>query len=252
LCEAGLLTDAELAAAKLRRELLESRTTALTTATNAYNNAESVIARLQGAVTTIQGYVDNLNNVNDQIAGAGEDTDVVALQNAVKSLTNSINVAYLNTVLSSYNTIKSAYETIHDKDRIINESIAYFIENGTYSEQFITDCKANVEPAKALCDQIDALLATAEGYYAQILESAKGIIEVVEETEDEVVEETTGINSRYIVDDGTIVAVTYGELGEDYRTFILNYNYFDITVEYDGQTYEIDRYGFVSIDPAKN
>ena len=80
---------------------------------------------------------------------------------------------------------------------------------------------------------------------------AEGIIEV-EEEEEEIVVETTGINSRYLVDDGTIVAVTYGEVGEDYRTFILNYNYFAISVEYNGETYEIDRYGYVVVDADKN
>ena len=41
-------------------------------------------------------------------------------------------------------------------------------------------------------------------------------------------------------------------MGDDYKTFILNYNYFTISVEYDGQTYEIDKYGFVEIDCDKN
>ena len=80
---------------------------------------------------------------------------------------------------------------------------------------------------------------------------AEGIIEV-EEEEEEIVVETTGINSRYLVDDGTIVAVTYGEVGEDYRTFILNYNYFTISVEYNGENYEIDRYGYVMINHGEN
>ena len=153
-------------------------------------------------------------------------------------------------MLSPFNAINGAKKTIYDKDRIINESIAYFIANGTYSEEFINDCKKNVEPAKALCTQIDELCKTAEGVYNEILTLANGII-IVEEEEEEIVEETTTINSRYVVDDGTIVAVTYGELGEDYRTFILNYNYFAIQVEYEGKTYEIDRYGFVSIDHSE-
>ncbi len=246
--EAKAKAEAE---AKLRKELLESRTTALTTAETAYNNANNVIARLSGAVDSIKNLVQTLKAIEKQIAEAGEDTDLVALQNSAKTTNNSIQVAYLNTVLSAYNTIKSAYDTIHDKDRIINESIAYFIANGTYSEQFIIDCQANVEPSKVLCEQIDALYATAEAYYNEVLTVAEGIIEV-EEEEEEIVVETTGINSRYLVDDGTIVAVTYGEVGDDYRTFILNYNYFTISVEYDGETYEIDRYGYVMIDHAEN
>ncbi len=239
------------AEAKLRKELLESRTTALTTATNAYNNAAAAATRLAGAVETIKGLVETYKGIEKQLAEAAEDADVTHLENAKKTTLNSINVAYLNTVLSNYKTIKTAQATILDKDRIINEAIEYFIANGTYSEQFIADCKVNVEPSKALCDQINALFATAEAQYNDVLAVADGII-AVEEEKEEVVVETTNINSRYLVDDGTIVAVTYGEIGEDYRTFILNYNYYAISVEYDGETYEIDRYDYVVVDGAKN
>ena len=90
-------------------------------------------------------------------------------------------------------------------------------------------------------------MAAVETLYNEILTIADGVI-VVEEVKEEVVEETTGINSRYLVDDGTIVAVTYGDAGKDYRTFLLNYNYFAISVEYNGETYEIDRYGFIVVD----
>ena len=65
--------------------------------------------------------------------------------------------------------------------------------------------------------------------------------------EEETVEEKT-INERYLLDDGSIVAVTYGEEGSPYRTFLLNYNYYTISVDYNGTTYEIDRYDYVVID----
>lgn len=246
--EAKALAEAE---AKLRRELLESRTTALSTAASALENANVSIVRLSEALANIKTKTESLNAHKKQIAEAGEGADVAALESSVKSLTSDIQIAYINTVLSNYNTVKTAYETIHDKDRIINESIEYFITNGTYSEQFITDCKANIEPAKALCDEIDKVFAEADGYYKEILTLTDGVIEVEEEQE-ETVEETSNINSRYLVDDGTIVAVTYGEVGKDYRTFILNYNYFAISVEYNGKTYEIDRYGYAVVDDAKN
>ena len=246
--EAKALADAQ---AKQRRELLESRTTALSTATASLEGAKTAITRLSGAVSTVKGLVETLNGLKKQIAEAGEGADISALESSVKTTTNNIQVAYLNTVLSNYNTIEKAYETVHDKDRIINEAVEYFIANGTYSEQFITDCKANIEPAKALCDEIDKLFAEAEGYYKEILAAADGII-TVEEVQEEVVEETADINSRYVVDDGTIVAVTYGEVGKDYRTFLLNYNYFAISVEYNGETYEIDRYGYIVVDADKN
>ena len=239
------------AEAKRRRELLESRTTALSTATTALDNAKTSVVRLSEAVSNVKTLIESLNSFKKQIAEAGEGVDILALENSVRTVTNNIQVAYINTVLSNYKTVKSAYETVHDKDRIINEALEYFVANGTYSEQFIADCKANVEPVSALCTEIDKIFAEAEGYYNDVLALAEGIIEVEKEQEI-TVEEVSGINSRYLVDDGTIVAVTYGEVGNDYRTFILNYNYFAISVEYNGKTYEIDRYGYVVVDADKN
>ncbi len=68
---------------------------------------------------------------------------------------------------------------------------------------------------------------------------------------DEVVTET----SKYYTDDGRIVAVTYGSKDTTestakyaaYKTFLLNYNNFSVSVEYDGETYTIPEYGYIVI-----
>ena len=90
---------------------------------------------------------------------------------------------------------------------------------------------------------------TADSNLAQVVAAGEGyiVIEEEEEVEEEVVVEST-INERYLIDDGSIVAVTYGEENDPYRTFLLNYNYYTISVEYNGTTYEIERYGYVAID----
>ena len=58
--------------------------------------------------------------------------------------------------------------------------------------------------------------------------------------------------TKYTVSDGTIVAVTYGgKNGNDkaaYRTFLLNYNSFKVTVNYDGVDYELPEYGYAAIN----
>jgi hypothetical protein len=97
---------------------------------------------------------------------------------------------------------------------------------------------------------MDAVMATADNNLARVLEAAAGYASTTEEdeVEEDVVEETAKINERYLLDDGSIVAVTYGEEGAPYRTFLLNYNYYTISVDYNGTTYEIDRYGYVAID----
>ncbi len=65
---------------------------------------------------------------------------------------------------------------------------------------------------------------------------------------DEVDEE----ESRYVSDDGRIVSVTYGQKQQGggytpYKTFILNYNNFSVSVVYEGVTYTIPAYGYVTV-----
>ncbi len=232
---------------KFRKELLESRTTALKTAENAFNNASGKVAELESSLADITALIATLESLESDLAKATDEAEIEEINASIKSTTNSILVNYQNIGLSAYNTIENAYLTINDKDRIINEAVNYFVESGIYSKQFIDDCKANIAPAKALCDKIDAIYDVATKTHEAILKVAEGVI-VVEEESEEVTVTTDNKNSRYIVDDGTIVAVTYGEVGDDYRTFILNYNYFDVKVEYNGQEYEIGRYDFVIID----
>ena len=55
--------------------------------------------------------------------------------------------------------------------------------------------------------------------------------------------------SKYLSDDGRIVAVTYGaDDGNSYRTFVLNYNNFSVSVTYDGVNYTIPAFGYVVIN----
>ena len=74
--------------------------------------------------------------------------------------------------------------------------------------------------------------------------------ETAEEDEEEAEEEA----SRYISDDGRIVAVTYGDAktGAAYKTFVLNYNNFSVSVEYDGVSYTIPAYDYVVVVPQKS
>ncbi len=69
----------------------------------------------------------------------------------------------------------------------------------------------------------------------------------INNTKVEVKEET-----KYTCNDGSIVAVTYGgnngNDAEAYRTFLLNFNSFRVTVNYNGNDYEIDGYGYLVID----
>jgi hypothetical protein len=152
--------------------------------------------------------------------------------------------------MAAYTVIEGAYKTVMDKQRLLTESIEFFKADGTYAAEFIADVEKNLEPVATIVADTTAIMETMMDYRKQVVEAAAGLIVEEEAVEEEIVEEF--MPEKYKLTDGSIVAVTYGEVGAPYKTFLLNYNYFDITVEYDGQTYEIDRYGFVSIDPAKN
>lgn len=63
--------------------------------------------------------------------------------------------------------------------------------------------------------------------------------------EEEEIEEEEAFN-KY--ETAGIIAVTYGSLdGEAYKTMILNYNNYAVTIEYNGVLYTISAYGFVTV-----
>ncbi len=67
-----------------------------------------------------------------------------------------------------------------------------------------------------------------------------------------VVEKEEEEASKYVSDDGHIVAVTYGEAQADgsyknYKTFILNYNNFAVSVVYEGATYTVPAHGYIPL-----
>ena len=148
--------------------------------------------------------------------------------------------------MSAYTAVEKAYNTVLDKQRILEESIEFFKADGTYAEEFIAAVEVNIEPLMAIVAEATEAMELMESYRTQVIDAANGFIVVEEEKEEVIVEET--MPAKYKVDDGSIVAVTYGETGEFYKTFLLNYNYFDITVEFEGNNYEIGAYGYAVIE----
>ena len=106
-------------------------------------------------------------------------------------------------------------------------------ENGNdyYSEEF----KADVNSKKAVADSVITKISAAI--------EAEEILTQVEDSDSE------AVDAKYVVSDDSIVLVTYGKGTDAEKTFILNYNYFDVEVEieYNGKTIKatIPAYGYV-------
>ena len=235
-----------------RRELLEARVSAISSARIAVSSANNRVPK----DTTFRVNLSNLTQQVELIAKAqaeidalGEGKDASKLEEQIESAKKEIERIYTN-FMSSYNAIMQSKATVDDKVRIIETAVEYFKSSGIYSQAFIDDTALLLEEIAVVVGEMNEIVATIQEYQDSMLEIANEYLAVEEEDEieDDVDEDTTKINERYLLDDGSIVAVTYGEDDEPYRTFLLNYNYFTISVEYDGETYEIDRYGFVVID----
>ena len=53
-------------------------------------------------------------------------------------------------------------------------------------------------------------------------------------------------------DNNRIVAVTYGEGNEAYKTFILNYNSYSVRVNYNGEVYTIESGEYIVVFENQN
>ena len=152
-----------------------------------------------------------------------------------------------------YVGIVAAYEKIVaaklDLEALVKEADSIRATNAdaqkTYENAVAALVEVNViyENAKAAYDNLRALALKGElvdENYELVVPTGNTI---EGESEEEEKTEVVTTSNKYTYDDGSVVAVTYGgKNGNDneaYRTFILNYNPFEITVKYPGITGEI-------------
>ncbi len=136
------------------------------------------------------------------------------------------------------------------------------------------DAKATVDDFQTKLNDLKSKYVEMEQTYVEICKDAEeyGMVSKKEETDElytiantftfatEFIDEVLGKNvveeeeedTKYTCDDGSIVAVTYGgKNGDDseaYRTFLLNYNAFAVTVVYNGVSYKLDGYAYLVIN----
>ncbi len=234
---------------KARLERLEARTSVVENTKIIFNTAESrlktvVIDNILRTITTAKNEIAKY----EDLIKKNEDKEIIATyQKQIESYKARVQSLYDTTLITAMETVEQSYESALDKLRLLDDALAFFKADGSYSEQFIADVEANIAPTQEFCDQIKTLLDTIKDYEQQMLEAAGDLITVQEKVETPVVE-TSNVKSKYQVDNGSIVAVTYGtDFDTAVKTFILNYNYFDIVVEYEGNTYTIEAYGYALI-----
>lgn len=129
-----------------------------------------------------------------------------------------------------------------------------------YCEEALTKVNANTTPKFNVSEvygddlytsseQIKALLRYFVTNLSEITEKdIEDMIKTTTKTEEEEIEDP----SKYLSADGRIVSVTYGSKQNDgsyenYKTFLLNYNNFSVSVRYDDITYTIPAYGYVVV-----
>ncbi len=231
---------------KARLERLEARTSIVSNTQIILNTAESrlktvMIDNIRRTISTAKSEIARYEELIEKTT----DEDLVAnYQKQIENQKARVQSLYDSTLMTAYETIEQSYTSALDKLRILDDAIKFFKADGAYSEQFVADVEANIAPTQELCDKIKVTLDTIETYEKEMLESAGDLITVKEVVETPEVE-ASNMKSKYVVNDGSIVAVTYGTDAKNaVKTFILNYNYFDITVEYEGKTYTIEAYGY--------
>ena len=135
-----------------------------------------------------------------------------------------------------------AYIRYYYCDSALTKLSAYTTPKFNVSEVYGDDLYTSSEELKTLLRY----------FVTNLSEITEKDIEDMIKTGTKTVEEEPEDPSKYLSADGRIVSVTYGNKLSDgsyekYKTFILNYNNFSVSVRYDDITYTIPAYGYVIV-----
>jgi len=141
-----------------------------------------------------------------------------------------------------------------------NIEVAYNeLTNGNYSEAIAKDITEKYASFNDIAAELTAAINEGLELYMRSYETVVRYYPnqdyISEKEEDEVEEkkdEDEYVYTKYTNDDGNIVAVTYGGKNgvatDPYKTFILNYNFFEVTTTYNDTDYTIPAFGYVIIE----
>lgn len=187
----------------------------------------------------------NKINIDARLKAVIDATTTAARQQAVANLKKDMDslYRYANSAATSIKKAENAYLKAV-------EYIEFIKAYGEYPAELVAELQAIVDSATARYNEVmataESVKATAEGAYEKVkdveglevvpYEVVLNIVETpkVEEKEEEV-------KSKYASDNNMIAVVTY----ENGKTFILNFNNYSVTTEYNGVIYTISAYGYV-------
>ena len=246
---------------------------------------EAVVARAQGNYASIDDIAKDVNAMTDEERTAYL-TDRINLAYEITSAEKMINLLSANITAGNsgfrvnYQQARAAMSPLNQALDVINQEYAYAdallkmlkadanasAEEIAELEQICATYKLKSEEYSKMCDDFYAEMAVLneEAYELGLLvKNDAGEYSLVSKYEDhtnfvnealkeEVAPKEVYVNTKYTCDDGSIVVVTYGgKDGDDtaaYRSFILNYNIFAVTVKYEGVEYTIEPYGYQIIN----
>jgi len=198
------------------------------------------------------------------------DTEVVINGNTVKPLRqlsglNTVTLGYVENFQAhldkteqlfavaqmAYDALNGKYDEFVDSEKYEGTELKAQVEANYFAIKAIRDeiCGDENNPS-VLESQFDEYINTFYYVIKEIYPEQNSLDSIINGEEEK--ENDEYVYTKYTNDDGNIVAVTYGgKNGNDNEakvTFILNYNFFDVTVKYNDETYTIEGFGYVKIE----
>ena len=194
----------------------------------------------------------------------------------MKSLNNEISAEF-KTFQDTFKLLNVTMPYFADAVAVIDselENVEKLLELLAADNKDTAEVEATVSEFKAVSDELNAKYSEMYEAYTEICEKAAEYKMVYKKNDTdklyaaensytyatEFINEVLGNNNveedkektKYTCDDGSIVAVTYGgkngDDAEEYRTFLLNYNSFAVTVVYNGVSYKLEGYAYIVIN----
>ena len=222
--------------------------------------AKRAVATMEDTLSQLQLDVESMTKIHEDILKKCETCDKAQKDYETKKADPRTTAIALKTYLRQWNAalndIRSAaskgiqmaidaqhtYESVVELQQTAADAVALLTADGA-AQELIDDARACAEEAQTYLEDIKALADECYSYVEGIYEAASTHVDretidsYVNFYEDEEQEDLVEEDAAAVYNNGNIVAVTYGGKNGNadaaYKTFILNYNNYAVTVKYD-------------------